>query len=163
MKKLLIIGAGGHGYVVKETAEIVGEYEKIDFVDDNCEIAVGKITDLEKLHQSYDSAFVSIGNNVFRNQLMNKLENMGYELPILVHPTAYVSKSSKIGAGTIIEPKAAVNANVFIGKGCIVSVGAVVDHNAVVGNYCHINAGAVVKSGIGIQDCTKIDAGQVAE
>ena len=33
-KSLLIIGAGGHGKVVKEVAEAVG-YDKIAFLDDN--------------------------------------------------------------------------------------------------------------------------------
>ena len=32
--KLIIVGAGGHGQVVKEVAEAIGTYEKIDFV--NC-------------------------------------------------------------------------------------------------------------------------------
>ena len=45
--KLLILGAGGHGKVVKEVAEATGRYEKIDFVDDHSNIAVGKVSDLE--------------------------------------------------------------------------------------------------------------------
>ena len=32
MKSLLVIGAGGHGRVVKEIAQDIG-YEKIDFLD----------------------------------------------------------------------------------------------------------------------------------
>lgn len=34
MKSLLIIGAGGHGQVVKEIAQDLG-YERIDFIDDS--------------------------------------------------------------------------------------------------------------------------------
>lgn len=36
MKSLLIIGAGGHGRVVAEVAADLG-YERIDYIDDNCE------------------------------------------------------------------------------------------------------------------------------
>lgn len=54
MRKLLIIGAEGHGRVVAEVAEAAGEYEVIDFVDDNIPEAVGRITDLEVLHERYD-------------------------------------------------------------------------------------------------------------
>ena len=39
-RKLLIIGAGGHGQVVAEIAMDLG-YSKIDFIDDNSEIAIG--------------------------------------------------------------------------------------------------------------------------
>lgn len=53
--KLLILGAGGHGKVVKEVAEAMCHdsgnqfYTGIDFLDDNAPEAVGKISDLEKL------------------------------------------------------------------------------------------------------------------
>lgn len=47
------------------------------------------------------------------------MTDLGYSVPILVHPTAYVSKSARIGSGTIIEPKAIVNANAAIGNGCL--------------------------------------------
>lgn len=42
-RNLLIIGAGGHGRVVKEVAEALESYQKIDFVDDNSPEAVGKV------------------------------------------------------------------------------------------------------------------------
>lgn len=80
---LLIIGNGGHGKVVKEIAEAMNLYEHIDFVDDNSSDAIGKITDLEKLYSSYDSAFVGIGNNYRRKELLQRLRDIGYEIPVL--------------------------------------------------------------------------------
>lgn len=59
MKKLLIIGAGGHGKVTAEIAEALGVYETVDFADDNSPNAVGSITELERLHKLYDCAFAS--------------------------------------------------------------------------------------------------------
>lgn len=160
---LLIIGAGGHGHVVKEIAEDTNNFDKIDFVDDNCPDAVGKIEDLHKLHDLYDSAFVSIGNNKFREELISKLIEIGYNIPTLIHPTAYVSKSCKIGSGTVIEQRAVINANATIGNGCIISVNAVVDHDTLIGNVVHINAGAIVMSGVNVDNYVKIDAGQVVK
>lgn len=163
MNNLLIIGAGGHGIVIKEIAEDTGAFEKIDFIDDNSDLAIGKTSDLNGLHTAYDSAFVSIGNNEFRSKLLSELKQLGYSIPVLIHPTAYVSKSCEIKCGTVIEPKAIVNANASIGEGCIISAGAIVDHNAVVNDYCHINSGAVVKAGTEVKEKTKIDAGQVVD
>ncbi len=163
MSNLLIIGAGGHGYVIKEIAEATGYYEKIEFVDDDNKIAIGKMVDLETLHNKFDSAFVSIGNCELRNKIIMQLKSIGYYIPVLIHPTSYVSQSAVLGIGTVIEPKAIVNANTSIGEGCIISVGAIVDHNAEIGDFCHINAGAVVKAGTKIESKTKIDAGQTAE
>lgn len=67
-KSLLIIGAGGHGKVVKEVAEAVG-YDKIAFLDDNSAEAVGKIADAKQFVQEYQAAVVGIGNNKFRSKL----------------------------------------------------------------------------------------------
>lgn len=53
-KRLLILGAGGHGKVVREVAlsllDIDGNpvYESVDFLDDNSVDVIGKIADLEK-------------------------------------------------------------------------------------------------------------------
>lgn len=158
---LLIIGAGGHGQVVRETAEAMECFSRIDFVDDNNEAAIGKMVDLPQLIEVYDSAFVGIGNNHLRGELIYKLEALGYHIPILIHPTAYVSKSSKSGPGTVIEPKAVVNANSVVGTGCIISVGAIVDHDTMIEDFVHVNAGAVVKAGSRVSVRTRIDAGEV--
>lgn len=160
MKKLLILGAGGHGKVVAEVAQAVG-YDDIAFLDDNSDEAIGKISDMDKLFGKYTEAFVGIGNNNVRHELLQKIIACGYTVPALIHPTAYVSKSAKVGQCNIIEPMAIVNANSIIGEGCIISVGSIVDHNCVVGECCHINAGAIVMSGCNVDKFMKIDAGIV--
>lgn len=160
---LLIIGAGGHGQVVKEVAEAIGTYEKIDFADDNSPVAVGKIADMQKLRQTYDAAFVGIGNNHLRRELLVKLQEYGYGIPVLIHPTAYVSKSAKIAKGTVVEPKAIVNASSQVGEGCIVSVGAIVDHDVILEPCVHVNAGAICKAGSKVEAETKLEAGQVVK
>lgn len=161
-KSLLIIGAGGHGKVVKEVAEAVG-YDKIAFLDDNSEEAVGKIADSKQFVQEYQAAFVGIGNNKFRNELLQRLEQEGFEIPALLHPTAYISKTAVIGKGTVVEPKAIVNANSKVGSGCIISVGAIVDHDVVLGDCVHVNADAICKAGSFVAKETKLEAGQVVK
>ena len=157
---LLIVGAGGHGKVVAEVASDCG-FDKIAFLDDSGLEAIGKLDELEKFSEQYEYGFVSIGNNKFRSELIERLAKAGYQIPILIHPTAYVSKSAKIAKGTVIEPKAIVNANAVISTGCIISVGAIVDHDATVGKYSHVNAGAIVKSGVEVLDFIKLEPGQV--
>lgn len=167
--KLLILGAGGHGKVVKEVAESVVDssgkrvYEQIEFLDDKNKEAIGKLCELEAFRTEYDSAFVGIGNNQIRKEYMKKLETLGYQIPTLIHPSAYISKSCVIGHGTVVEPKAIVNTNAVVGKGTILSVGAIVDHDAVVGKYCHVNVGSICKAGSRVEDGTKVKAGDVVK
>ena len=159
-RKLLIIGAGGHGQVVAEVAEDCG-YVETAFLDDNSNRAIGKIDDLEKFKLKYSEVFVGIGDNKKREKLLTKIKKLGFNIPILVHPTAYISKSCKIENGTIIEPKVIVNANSVIGEGSIISVGAIVDHDVVIGKFCHINSGAIVKAGAEVVSYEKLEAGKV--
>lgn len=161
-KKLLIIGAGGHGKVVKEIAESLG-YNDIAFLDDKSNGAIGTIADSQKFVEEYQYAFVGIGNNKFRGELLEKLEQEGFEIPILIHPSAYVSRSAVIGKGTVVEPMAIVNANSKIGAGCIISVGAIVDHDVVLEDCVHVNAGAICKAGSFVAKETKLEAGQVVK
>ena len=142
-KNLLILGAGQYSYVVREIAEAIGEFEKIDLLDDNNPSAIGKINDFENLQYQYSHAIVSIGSNPIRMQLLERLEAVGYLIPVLIHPRAYVSPSAKIGAGSIVEPFAVIQANATSGKGCIISATAVINHNAVVGDGAHCDCGTV--------------------
>ncbi len=158
---LLIIGAGGHGKVVKEVAESLGTYAKIDFADDNSQEAVGKIKDLRILRKDYEAAFVGIGNNHLRRELLERLEQYGYSIPTLVHPTAYVSKTAVIMKGTVVEPKAIVNAYSRVGEGCIISVGAILDHDVILESCVHVSAGAICKAGSTLAAEIKLESGQV--
>lgn len=161
-KSLLILGAGGHGKVVKEIAEALG-YTKIAFLDDNGTEAIGRIADSQAFVDEYKAALVGIGNNKFRGELLARLEEEGFNIPVLIHPTAYVSKSAVIGKGTVVEPLAIVNASSNIGIGCIVSVGSIVDHDAVLEDCVHVNAGAICKAGSFVAKGTKLEAGQVVK
>ncbi len=160
MKKLLILGAGGHGQVVAETAAACG-YGQIAFLDDNDLNVSGTISELDRFRDCYEECFVGIGNNRLRLELLQKAEASGFKLPVLIHPTAYVSGSARIQKGTIIEPMAVVNSHAMVGAGSIISVGAIVDHDALLENAVHINAGAVVKAGGMVGTFEKLEAGEV--
>lgn len=157
---ILLIGNGGHGKVVEEVSKDCG-YEKIAFLDDNSVEAIGKIEELEKFVDEFEYAFVAIGNNKLCGELMHRLEEAGYKVPVLIHSSAYVSSMAKIGKGTVIEPKAIINANTVIERGCIISVGSIIDHDVKIGECCHINSGAIVKAGAEVNSYIKVEAGKV--
>lgn len=160
-RNLLILGAGGHGRVVKEVAGAMGVFVKIDFLDDHSETAIGALSDSESLVDKYHYAFVALGNSELRMEWLDKLEASGYIIPILVHPTAYISPSAKVLSGTVVEAKAMVNTNAVIEKGCIIDLGSIVDHDARISFGCHIDCGAIVKAQCIVDAKTKVDSGVV--
>ena len=148
-QKLLILGAGQYGMVAKEIAEATGDYSAIAFLDDNNPVAIGKLNEFEKYRDDYTQAIVAIGNAVLRLELLEKLEQCSYHIPVLIHPTAYVSPSADIAAGSFIEPHTVIHTKVVIGKGCIISAGTIVNHNSKIGSGCHLNCGTIVASNSG--------------
>lgn len=162
-KNLIILGAGGHGHVVKEVAEAMGIFHKIDFLDDNSNEAIGKCSDNEKFIEKYTYAIPAFGNNKLRMEWIEKLEENKFQIPTLIHPTAYISPSAIISLGCVVEAKAVVNTNSRIEKGSIISIGSIIDHDATIGYGCHVDCGAVVKSYCIIDSLSKINSGQVIE
>lgn len=156
---LLIIGAGGHGRVVKEAAISMGkiEYKDISFLDDNNYAAIGKLEEYKNFVRDFQYAFVAIGNPIIREDWIRKLVEAGYSISTIIHPSAYVAPSATVGQGSVVLPSAIIQTNATIGEGVIVSSGAIIDHDVTIGNYSHINAGAVVSSGTTVQEKTKVD------
>lgn len=160
-QNLLVLGAGQYGHVAAETARVMDCFEQIDFLDDNSDLAKGKLIDYATLYGEYTSAFVAIGNPKIRMELIRNLSEYGFELPVLVHPQATVMPSAQVGAGTIVEAQAVVNSNCVVGIGCLICAGAVVNHNSVLGDACHIDCGAVVPARSVVPAGTKVPCGVV--
>ena len=162
-ENLLILGAGQYGQVVRETAEAMGAFEKISFLDDSNPIAVGKLTDYVRFQKEYGCAFVAMGNPALRAQWLERLEAAGFQLPVLIHPRAYISASAVLGKATIAEAMTVVNTAAVVEKGTLLCAGCIVNHNAHVASCCQIDCGAVVAAGASVPDCTKVPSGTVYE
>lgn len=147
--------------IAKEISEAMGCFDRIDFLDDNNSIAIGKIAQYENFVNEYEQAIVAIGNSVLRLELTEKMRNAGYKLATIISPMAYVSPSAIIHEGCIVEAMAVVNTESVINECCFISAGAIVNHNSTIGNGCHIDCHAVVKSNTVLKNCTKVEYGQV--
>ena len=165
-KKLVIIGASGHGKVCAEIAVRCG-FEKILFLDDDSSLTfcgrypvAGTVTDSDKYIETA-SFFTAIGNSHIRERIMRKLEEDGGEITTLVHPDAVISESAVIGYGSVVMAGAVINADAIIGKGCIINTAASVDHDCVVEDYCHISVGSHLAGTVHTGKHTWIGAGAV--
>ena len=156
---LLIIGAGQYGHVVKEIAELMGCYEKIDFVDDNSDESIGRISDLDELSNMYSNVIVAIGNANIRKSIMAELHQ--YNIISVIHSRAVISKNCVIGRGCVVEAGAVINTDAQLEEGVLVSAGAVVNHNSKVGSCSHIDCNSVVESGCIVPSALKIHSGTV--
>ena len=160
LKKLIIIGASGHGKVVADIAVRNG-YEEIVFLDDNDDVkgcagfpVIGKCSLAKKMKEE---KIVAIGNAKVREHIQDEIDN----LATLIHPEAVISRRVQIGEGSVIMAGAVVNSDAVIGKGCIINTGASVDHDCVIEDFVHISVGAHVAGTCKIGKRTWIGAGAV--
>lgn len=155
MPALLLLGAGGHARVVAETAFATGRFSSIAFLDDRCSgpaqlpdqlgwPVIGPFAAAldPQIRQQFPAALVAIGNAALRLQWLPRLAAAGYELPAVVHPTAWVSPSAQLGIGSVVFAQAAIQAQAVIGSVAIFNTGCSVDHDAQLGNGVHICPGA---------------------
>lgn len=168
-KRLIILGAGGHGKVAADCAEATGEFELIAFLDGTYpnETQVGpwaiwgKCEDAVKFDSPETYFFVAIGNNTTRQSVLLNLLLENLKIASLIHPSCHISHHSDISNGVLVCANATINPMVVIGTGSIVNTGASVDHDCVIGDYTHVSVGVrlagAVKLGnrsfLGINSC----------
>lgn len=159
MKKLIIIGASGHGEVVADVAKKLG-YTDIVFLDDDAsktEFAGYSVTGAASDTDKYPNTdiFVAIGNAGIRERIQGGAAN----IVTLIHPNAVIAENVKIGKGSVVMAGAVINPGVVIGDGCIINTCSSVDHDCRIGNYVHVSVGAHVAGTVSIGDRTWIGAG----
>ena len=89
--------------------------------------------------------FVATGDNRLRHQITTEIIEKTGRHPInIIHPSAIISKTAKLGYGNLILAGAVINTNAKVGNGCIVNTNAVVEHDNVIGDYSQISPGAVL-------------------
>lgn len=167
MGGLLIIGAGGHGKVVADTAMRMGKWDNIAFLDDRYpEITsvlhfpvLGKVDESLPFQGTYQDVVVAVGDNRLRVELIRRFLGCRFRLPIIIHPQAFVSRFSDIGHGSVVFAQAAINAGAAAGIGCIINTGATVDHDCLLGCGVHVSPGVHIAGEVKIGDYTWLGIG----
>lgn len=168
-KKIIIIGASGHGRVVADIAEQMQTYEEIVFADDNPTLAgtcfAGRqvIGNTEKAlsHADEYEMFVAIGNAQVRQRIMEQLEGISAKVPTLIHPNAVIAGDITMGKGTVVMAGAVVNSGSDIGDGVIINTCASVDHDNQIADFAHISVGAHLAGDVSVGKRTWVGIGTV--
>lgn len=173
-RAFVVCGAGGHGRMVGDLIEARGE--KIVAYADRNPAKLGSwvedlgvmITHLEPemirviqetgaYPESANAFALGIGDNHARQECLIGLGS--FEVPSLVHPSAMVSPSARLGRGCVVFPLAVVNAGARVGAAVIVNSGAIIEHDCELMNAVHVSPGAVLCGGVRVGERTWIGAG----
>lgn len=163
--RLIVLGSGGHAKVVIEAALARREREIIILDDsaaatDRSIFGIGISGDRTRLADLRDSPVaLGIGDNRGRGELIDWLRSVGHSLETIVHPSAFVATSVKMGEGVFVSAGATVIAEARIGDGVIVNTGASVDHDCVIGEAAHIAPGVHLCGNVRIGARTLVGVG----
>lgn len=158
--ELYIVGASGHGKVVADLCTSLG-LAVAGFIDDSepthgsrvlgFEIVGARSWLLDRIAAGERIAVgLGIGSNAVREMIAGWCVDHGVLLPSLVHPSASIAASARLGAGTVVMAGVAVNPDSVVGAGVILNTGCVVEHDNHIGDYAHLSANAATGGTVSI-------------
>ena len=187
MKKIVMIGNGNYSktleYYIKEFTDwdiqaYADEFEHERNCKNNGKPFVN-INEVPRLFPSSEYDIVlAIGYshmNDNRKRVYNKLKQLGYSFPNLIHPTAVLHNLTMGDANIILEntvfgPNCSLGSNNIIWAGVLIrhdeiigdhnqfSAGSLIAGNVRVGNNCFLGIHSTVKEGVFIDDYTLVGA-----
>jgi sugar O-acyltransferase (sialic acid O-acetyltransferase NeuD family) len=169
---LILIGAGGHAHACIDVIEQHGGYQITGLIgmpderhDHHLGYAViGTDADLPELAKTIPYALITLGQiktPAHRTRLYQQVLALGFQLPTIISPSAYVSRHATIGAGTIVMHGAIVNAGASVGNNCIINTRALLEHDAIVADHCHISTGVILNGNTTIGSGSFVGSGSI--
>ncbi len=138
-------------------------WEGYIFIDDNDKVELDNYQSVicfKELREKYGGKdieiVVAVGEPRIRRLLRERLQSEGYQMPVLVHPSANVATTSELGAGSIVCYNSFVSCGTAVGENVLIQPLAVVGHDSRIGNDSVISSFASIGGGCSIGDETFI-------
>lgn len=170
MKKIVLLGSGGHARVVVDSIMQTNSYEIVGFVGpEDCSYRsyrrIGDDADLDAIRAAgVDHAFVCLGflgKGTVRQELFSRLKSSGFIIPSIVDPSAKLALDVYLGEGVYVGKMAVLNSGATVGDAAIVNTGAIVEHDCAVGAFSHISVNATLCGGVSVGEATFVGASAV--
>lgn len=151
MKNIIIVGAGGFGREVfhwlqdwiafdtnrRLAFQIKGFLGLDDTELDDFDLPVGILGHEETYKFEENDLFVmAVGQPILKRKIADRMTELKAEFFTLIHPTAIVCSSAKIGQGVVLCPFSTVSSDVQLGNFAMLNAHASVGHDCKVGDYC---------------------------
>jgi acetyltransferase EpsM len=165
---VIVIGHGGHSKVVSDIIRTTNGLQIIGYLDNKYEsiqvlnnLFFGPISAATQLKEEYKNVkfVMAIGDNKARKLVVEELGISIKNFLTLVHPSASISPSAKIGYGTVVMPQVVINADVVIGNHCIINSGSVVEHDSLLNDFVHLCPNSTVAGTVEMHEGSCLGSG----
>jgi sugar O-acyltransferase (sialic acid O-acetyltransferase NeuD family) len=170
-RRAVIIGGGGHAACLIDALDGSG-YDILGCTDQALPAGhqvcggisvIGTEERLERLlAEGTRYAFIGIGgaqSSEARRAMFERASAMGFILPPVIHPSAVVSKATRIGDGSHILAGASIGPRCSIGNNVIVNQGSIVCHDSIVQDNAHLTPGAILAGAVSVGAMTVVGMG----
>lgn len=170
MEKIVLVGGGGHCKVVIDVIIKSKKFEIFGIVDPKPKSSgipglkfIGDDSTLIDIFQSgCKNAFItvgSIGEPSVRIKLAQILTSIGFNLPIIIHPSAVIAKGVNIEVGVFIGAAVVIGPDTNIGKNAIINTKVSIDHDCKIGDFVHLAPGVTLCGGVEVGAKSHIGSG----
>ena len=173
IRRVVMLGGGGHAKMCIDIMKQMKTYEIIGIVDRNIKmgtkvmgipvIAKDRDIDFKRLYNDgIKLSVIGIGaakDHSMRDKVYKKLKKFGFYLPNIIHPKASIEASVIMGEGNQFMANAILGSEVKIQNNCIINSGAIVSHDSVLENNVHIAPGAILAGGVFVGENSLIGMG----
>lgn len=167
--KCVLLGAGGHGRVLLE-ARLPETFDAIlDARPGLREVAGVPVLGGDDLlpdlaARGFRHFVVGVGSTAdttARANLFRAAVAAGLTPLAVLHPSAWISPSARLGDGCQVLARAVVNTGAVLGDHVLVNTAAVVEHDCEIGDHVHLASGALLCGGVRVGAGAHIGAGAV--
>lgn len=182
-QSLIMIGGGGHCKSILDTVIRMNLYNKIYVLDSkiepgtkilNCATVIGGDELLPSLYKRGErNACISVGSikpSALRSKLYYFAQNVGFNVPNIIDPSALISPFADLGeiesneqegAGIFVGKSVIINADTCVGKCSIINTSAIIEHECQIGAFSHISVNVVLCGQVSVGINSFIGAGSV--
>jgi sugar O-acyltransferase (sialic acid O-acetyltransferase NeuD family) len=157
---VVVIGAGGHAKVLISTLAACGLTIAAVFDDDDSKWGLdAQGTPVSPTQRERGgSGVIGIGDNGKRRHVAMTFT---FEWRTVVHPSACVHHSVRLGRGSVVFAGAVVQPDAVIGDHVIVNTGATIDHECVIGDFAHLAPGVHLAGAVQVGEGAFLGIGSV--
>lgn len=169
-KRILIYGAGGHAKTVISLLRLL-DWDIAGIIDDGVEAGVlisgipvlGNADLLPKMRadgvDSAVNAVGGIGNYTVRWNIFERLRELDFAFPTLIHPAAFVEDTVTLADGIQVLAQSYISSESVIGFGTLINAAAVISHDGKLGKCVNLSPGALLAGQVTVEDFAQIGMG----
>ena len=169
-KRLILVGCGAFARElinwVDDLVDVGRSIPVTGFLDDNpgalsgFSYSVPCISSIQSyIPEDGDKLLMAVGDPKAKKKLYSDLKEKGASFAQLIHPSAVIARTAKLGEGVVVCPQAFVSADAIVGEVCAINGNASVGHDVKLGGFSTLSAHVDLTGWVQVDECVFFGSG----